>query len=53
VGIILYFVWKDSKPKASKDVCIWAVIGFAIGIIGYIVAMVAGVGAALLQNGSF
>lgn len=38
LGIVLYFVWKDSKPRKAKDVCtltwwtfaVWAVL---IGII--------------------
>lgn len=33
VGLILYFVYKDSKPKAAKDVCTFALIGAGI-IIG-------------------
>jgi hypothetical protein len=48
VGLVLFFVWKDSKPKASKDVCTWAIIGTVISVVGYIVAMVLGAGTAML-----
>jgi len=47
VGLVLFFVWKDSKPKASKDVCKWAIIGIAISVVGYIIVMALGVGAAM------
>ena len=47
VGLVLYFVWKDSKPKASKDVCKWAIIGIATGVVVYIIAMAVGLGAAM------
>jgi hypothetical protein len=30
VGIILYFIWKDEKPRSAKSVCIWALVGFFI-----------------------
>ena len=39
VGIILYFVWKDSRPQASSDVCKFALIGFGINFGLNIVVM--------------
>ena len=33
VGLVLYFVWKDSKPQASKDVCQFALIGVGISLV--------------------
>lgn len=30
VGIILYFIWKDEKPRSANSVCIWALVGFFI-----------------------
>lgn len=33
VGIILYFVWKDNRPKAAKSALIFGIIGFIISII--------------------
>ena len=31
VGLILYLVWKDSKPKSAKMAGKWALISFTIG----------------------
>lgn len=36
VGIILYLVWKEEKPKTSKDLQIGAIVGMLIGGIGFI-----------------
>ena len=43
VGLILYFVWKDEKPRSAKAVCKWALIGFFAGIILYILAFAIGI----------
>jgi hypothetical protein len=48
VGLVLYLVWKDSKPRAAKGVCTWAIVGFVLGIVLYILGMVLGLGASLL-----
>lgn len=40
VGVILFFIWREEKPKAAKSVCIWASVGFGIGILLYIVGFV-------------
>lgn len=42
VGLVLYFVWRDDKPRSAKSVCIWAVVGFSIGLIFYIFAAILG-----------
>lgn len=42
VGIILYFVWRDEKPRSAKLVCTWAIVGFAIGMIFYILSFALG-----------
>ena len=31
IGLILYLVWKDSKPKSAKVAGKWALISFTIG----------------------
>lgn len=36
VGIILYFLWKDEKPRSSNLVCKCALAGFIIPFIIYI-----------------
>lgn len=50
VGLVLFFVWKDSKPKASKDVCKWAIIGTVISVVLYIIAMALGLFASFLGS---
>lgn len=37
VGLILYFVWKDSKPKSAKHACYGALISVACGVIFYMI----------------
>ena len=36
VGIILYFLWKDEKPKSASLVIKWTLAGLALGVIGFI-----------------
>lgn len=33
LGIVLFFVWKDSKPVAAKSALIWALVSFGIWLI--------------------
>ncbi len=33
VGIVLFFVWRNTKPKSAKVAIIGAVIGFVIGMM--------------------
>ena len=33
LGIVLFFVWKDSKPIAAKSALIWALVSIGIWII--------------------
>lgn len=47
VGLILFLVWKDTKPKTAKDAGIGALIWLAITIIYYLVVIIAGAGIAL------
>ena len=32
-GAVMYFVWKDEKPKKAKQACTLAIWGVAVGII--------------------
>jgi len=43
LGLILYLVWKDSKPQASKDAGKAALWGFIIGIIFAVIFPIIGV----------
>lgn len=40
VGIILYFMWKDEKPKSASLVIKWTLAGIAIGFIGSIIYVI-------------
>lgn len=46
VGLVLFLVWKDTKPKTSKATGIGALVGVIIGILWYILVAVIGVGIA-------
>ena len=37
VGLILFLVWKDSKPQSAKVAGIGALVGFIIGLISVMV----------------
>lgn len=33
LGIIMYFVWKDDKPKAAKSALIWALVSVGLSLL--------------------
>lgn len=43
VGIVLYFIWKDTKPKSAKNVCIAALIPTVLGILAYVFLFILGI----------
>lgn len=43
VGLILFLVWKDTKPKSSKSAGIGALIGFGSCILLYVLMIFLGV----------
>lgn len=45
VGLILFLVWKDTKPKTGKAAGIGAIVGVVLGILSYIFVIVIGLGA--------
>ncbi len=47
VGLILFLVWKDTKPRSAKIAGIGALVSVAIGVVFYIIAIVAGVAASM------
>ena len=51
VGVILYFVWKQEKPKSANDVCKFAAIGFGVGIVLYVMMMAMGLMASMSGGG--
>ena len=48
VGLILFLVWKDTKPRTAKAAGIGALVCVIAYVLLYVVAAVAGVGSALL-----
>lgn len=48
VGLILFLVWKDSKPNTSKAAGIGALVGVIISVVYYVLMFVIGVGTAML-----
>lgn len=48
VGLILFLVWKDNKPKTAKAAGIGAIVGVVVCVIYYILMAVFGLGAAYL-----
>ena len=48
VGLILFLVWKDTKPKTAKSAGKGALISVIVGVVFYILSFIlAGVGAAM------
>lgn len=48
VGLILFLVWKDTKPKTSKAAGTGALVSVIIGVVYYILMIVLGVAASAL-----
>lgn len=38
VGLVLYLVWKDERPKRAKSIGIGAIVGCVLSLIGSIFA---------------
>ena len=47
VGLILFLVWKDTKPKTSKAAGIGALVGVICGIAFYVLMFMIGLSSAL------
>ena len=45
-GLILFLVWKDSKPKTAKAAGIGALVSVIIGVVYYLIVMAVGIGGA-------
>lgn len=48
VGLILFLVWKDTKPITAKAAGIGAIIGVVIMVIYYIIVFSLGIGMSLI-----
>ena len=49
VGLILFLVWKDEKPKSAKKAGIGALISVILMTLFYVLVAAAGVGMAMIQ----
>lgn len=50
VGLILFLVWKDQKPKTAKAAGIGALVSVILGVVSYIIIFVI-IGASALVFG--
>lgn len=48
VGLILFLVWKDNKPKTAKAAGTGALVSVIIGVLYYLLMIVIGVGAGMM-----
>ena len=48
VGLILFLVWKDTKPKTAKAAGIGALVSVAVAVVYYIVMLVLGISFGLM-----
>lgn len=46
VGLVLFLVWKDQKPRTAKAAGIGALVSVIIGILWYVVMFILGIGLA-------
>lgn len=49
VGLILFLVWKDQKPRTAKMAGLGALISVLAAVAFYVIAALVGVGAGLLS----
>ena len=47
-GLILFLVWKDTKPKTAKAAGIGALVSVIISVVYYIIMIALGVGIGVL-----
>ena len=45
VGLVLFLVWKDTKPRTAKAAGIGALVAVIIGVVYYILIAILGIGA--------
>ena len=50
VGLVLYLVWKATKPNSAKAAGIGALVCVIINVVFYILALVLGIGSAALST---
>ena len=53
IGLILYFVWIDTKPRAAKEVGKWAIISVVTMVVVIVAVVVVLIAAGLSFGGRF
>lgn len=48
VGLVLYLVWKDTKPKTAKAAGIGALVSVGLAVFWYIFVFALGIGGAMM-----
>ena len=48
VGLILFLVWKDTKPKTAKAAGIGALVSVGLAVVYYIIMLALGVGLSMV-----
>lgn len=43
LGIVMFFVWKDTYPRAAKSALIFSLVSIALGVIAYIILFTLGI----------
>lgn len=52
LGIVMFFVWKDSHPRAAKSALIFSLINIGIGVVFYLLIFVFGIFAGVVDSGT-
>ena len=47
VGLVLFLVWKDTKPRTAKAAGIGALVSVIIGVLWYVIMFLIGVGGSI------
>lgn len=50
VGLILFLIWKDTKPKSAKAAGIGALVSVIISVVYYVVIIAAGVASGVVSG---
>lgn len=48
VGLILFLVWKDQKPRTAKSAGIGALVGVGLAVVYYILIFAIGIGTSMM-----
>ena len=49
VGLVLFLVWKDQKPRTAKAAGLGALVSVGLGALWYLMVLVGGIGLAFLS----